>query len=277
MFLQDPIIFGIYIAFVFILGTIVGSFLNVVILRYNTGRSVNGRSGCMSCGRKLTVLDLVPVLSWIFLRGKCRQCKSKISIQYPLVEFFTGLLFLFIFISASPLFANINLTLLYFVWNAVIFSILIIIFVYDIYHKIIPDGLSYTFAVMAFLQTFILLPSLGEFTTINWLNLFSGVIMFLPFFILWLVSAGKWIGLGDGKLALGIGWYLGFVNGISAIVIGFWIGAIFAVTLMLIGQLNERFKNITMKSEIPFAPFLILGTVIEFFLRVDVIGVGLFF
>jgi prepilin signal peptidase PulO-like enzyme (type II secretory pathway) len=101
--------------------------------------------------------------------------------------------------------------------------------------------------------------------------------MFLPFFILWLVSAGKWIGLGDGKLALGIGWYLGFVNGISAIVLGFWIGAVYAVMMMLIERLNRDSKNITMKSEIPFAPFLILGIIVEFFLRVDVIGVGLFF
>jgi prepilin signal peptidase PulO-like enzyme (type II secretory pathway) len=116
-----------------------------------------------SCGAKLRAIDLFPVVSWLFLRGRCRTCKSKISPQYPLVEFFTGVLFVLLFMSASPFFAHVNLLALYFVWNAIIFSILMVIFVYDIHHKIIPDGLSYTFAIMAFIQTFILLPGFSEF------------------------------------------------------------------------------------------------------------------
>ena len=268
--------------FVFALGTIIGSFLNVVIWRYNTGRSIGGRSVCLHCGYKLRATDLIPIFSWLFLKGKCRQCGSKISPQYPLVEFFTGFLFVALFSSTTPFFDQINLVVMSFVWNAIIFSILIVIFVYDLRHKIIPDGLAYSFAVLAFIQTLILNPINHDYTTLSYLNLFAGLIMFLPFFLLWFISAGRWIGLGDGKLALGIGWYLGFVNGLSAIILAFWIGAIVCVAIMfiksmLIERLKQSSKNLTMKTEIPFAPFLIIGTLVEFFWRIDVLGIHGFF
>ena len=263
--------------FAFALGAIIGSFLNVVILRLNTGRTLGGRSGCMSCGYKLRWYDLIPIISWISLGGRCRQCKSKISLQYPLVEFGTGVLFLFLFWSTIPFIMFPYLVAMSFVWNAIIFSILIVIFVYDIYHKIIPDSLVYAFAGLALLQTLILFPFSGDYTTIAILDLLSGLIMFSPFFLLWLVSRGKWIGLGDGKLALGIGWYLGFVHGLSAIILGFWIGALYAIVVMLIDRLKLNTKSITMKTEIPFAPFLIIGAVVEFFIRTDLIGIDIFF
>ncbi len=263
--------------FVFVLGAIIGSFLNVVILRYNSGRTIGGRSGCLSCGTTLSAIDMIPILSWILLKGRCRNCCSKISMQYPLVEFLTGALFTLLFWMSLPLLEYPNLMALYFFWNAVIFSILIVIFVYDLRHKIIPDGLSYTFAILAFIQAVTTNPIYSEYSTIYLFNLLSGLIMFTPFFILWLISSGRWIGLGDGKLALGIGWYLGFVNGLSAIILAFWVGAVFAIGLMLIERLNKDHKNITMKTEIPFAPFLIIGVLIEFFIRADVIGINLFF
>src|SRR3989344_4234135 len=90
--------------FFFVFGAIIGSFLNVIILRYNTGLSqknsigFSGRSHCFSCGKNIKWYDLVPVLSFLFLKGRCRHCKSKISIQYPLVEFITGILFLATFL-----------------------------------------------------------------------------------------------------------------------------------------------------------------------------------
>jgi leader peptidase (prepilin peptidase)/N-methyltransferase len=260
----------------FILGTIIGSFLNVVILRFNTGRGIDGRSGCMTCGKQLKALDMIPVLSWFILKGRCRNCKTKISIQYPLVEFFTGILFLLLFISIELLLMYPNLAILSLVWNAIIFSILIVIFVYDIYHKVIPNVLSYTFAGLGLVQTIILLPN--EVPTITTsLDLFAGLIFFIPFFLLWYLSKGKWIGLGDGKLVLGIGWYLGFVSGLSAIMMAFWIGALYALFLMLIDHLERGKEKITMKTEIPFGPFLILAVWIQFFLNLDLFGISLFF
>lgn len=263
---------------VFILGAIIGSFLNVVILRLNTGRGINGRSSCPHCRYQLKWFDLIPIVSWFLLHGKCRNCRSKISIQYPLVEFATATIFAAILYAALPLWSQTNLVILSFVWNAIIFSILIVIFVYDLYHKIIPDVLAYAFAGLGLVQTLVLMPANFGDTTILVLDLLAGPIMFLPFFLLWFVSGGRWIGFGDAKLALGIGWFLGFINGLSAIILGFWIGAGFAIILLLTqkikNKLNASSKNITMKTEIPFAPFLLLGVLIEFLFEIDVLNLG---
>jgi leader peptidase (prepilin peptidase)/N-methyltransferase len=89
--------------------------------------------------------------------------------------------------------------------------------------------------------------------------------LFLPFYLLWKVSSGTWIGLGDGKLAIGIGFLLGTISGLSAIVFSFWIGAIFAIFIMLISRLELLSSRITMKSELPFGPFMIIATLIVFF------------
>ena len=251
------LIFGI--VYTFILGAIVGSFLNVVSLRYNTGRHLKGRSGCPSCKHPLAWFELIPILSFIFLKGHCTSCRSKISFQYPLIETLTGVLFAGIFIKINALlyFAP-QIFVLTFLYYAVCFSLLVVILIYDWKHKIIPDGFVYAFGLIAAVHALFFFGS-------GW-DLIAGPLVFLPFYFLWLVSAGKWIGFGDGKLALGIGWFLGIIDGISAIVLAFWIGAV--VSLIAIATR----KHISMKSEIPFAPFLILGFWLVFYFGWDVVG-----
>lgn len=261
----------------FIFGLIIGSFLNVVIYRYNTGKSINGRSGCMTCGKQLYFWELLPVFSYIFLRGKCAECKTKISMQYPLVELATGTSFVFLALHFNNLFLNnISYFALMFSMFAIIFSILIVIFVYDLRHKIIPDGLVFAFAILTLIYQ-LLNFNYESPDLLNWLNLFAGFILFIPFFTLWLFSGGRWIGLGDGKLAIGIGWMLGFIHGITAVILAFWIGALVSVALVLIAKLKAHGMHITMKSEIPFAPFLILGLIIVFFFPFDVFNISLLF
>ena len=264
---------------VFVFGLIIGSFLNVIILRYDnlSWKSLFGRSHCLSCGNSLRWYELVPVLSFLFQKGKCRKCGKKISWQYPLVEMLTAFLFLLIFNFNFPNFQIVSINSfsqffnLIYLW--IIFSILIVIVVYDIRHKIIPDGLSFLFASLSFLGLF--------FNNINlsWLDLLSGILLSLPFSLLWLVSRGRWIGLGDAKLTLGIGWFLGFIDGLSAVAISFWAGAFFGIFLILLSRLQTLFfkgKTFTIKSEIPFAPFLILGMVLIYFFRWDVFSLKLF-
>lgn len=256
----------------FILGTIIGSFLNVVVLRYDTGKSILGRSGCLLCKRELKWFELIPIFSFIFQLGRCRNCKERILWQYPLVEFFTGIIFLGIFLKFSDfLFTSIlSLTVLT-LYLTIIFSILIVIFVYDIRHKIIPDGLSYTFTALAFAGMFFDF-SLFQLTTPTLLHMLSGPIFFLFFFSFWFISDGKWMGLGDGKLALGIGWFLGLSLGATAIVLSFWIGALISIVLMTIPLLNFKGKRLTMKSEVPFGPFLIIGLLIVFFFNINILN-----
>lgn len=259
--------------FVFIFGTIIGSFLNVVILRYDK-KPLTGRSACISCDKKLAWYELIPVLSFLIQRGKCTNCKKNISWQYPIVEITTGLLFLLISnfefqISNGILNFEIfeYLKLLYYF---IIFSILIVITVYDIKHKIIPDSLVFSFIGVS------LLFLLFNYQTVSFLDWFAGPILAFPFAFLWFISDGRWIGFGDAKLALGIGWFMGLVDGVSSIILAFWIGSVFGVALILLsklGSLSFMGKNFTIKSEIPFAPFLILGMIIVFFFGWDILGI----
>jgi leader peptidase (prepilin peptidase)/N-methyltransferase len=256
----------------FVFGTIVGSFLNVIILRYNTGVSaLHGRSFCFSCGHKLSWSELVPVLSYIFQSGRCRHCESRISSQYPLVETVTGLFFVAIFIrygSIWGLFDNYLLLI-----NALIVtSILISIAVYDIKHKIIPDALVVALSLLSFLQIFIerFFYSADIYSGSLLIAFLAGPILALPLFLIWLVSRGQWMGLGDPKLVLFIGWFLGLRQGVSALVLAFWTGAIYGLILIGLSKFKWHGLSVNRRSEIPFAPFLILGFFLVFFFGLEV-------
>lgn len=143
------------------------------------------------------------------------------------------------------------------------FSLLIVIATYDIKHKIIPDILSVILGILAFIGLFFFkdyvfsvhLPTLFEFL--------SGLIIATPFALLWLVSRGTWMGLGDAKLAVGLGYLFGIWGALSGIVLAFWIGAFISIILVIFS------KKYGMKSEIPFAPYLVLGVILMFFLNLS--------
>jgi prepilin signal peptidase PulO-like enzyme (type II secretory pathway) len=249
----------IFLVFSFILGTIIGSFLNVVVYRYKTGMTLGGRSKCFSCDRNLSWIELFPVFSFICQGGVCKKCKSKISWQYPLVEATTGILFILVFYFSPPLSVA---TAIHTVFYLIITGLLVVITVYDAKHKIIPDPLVYTFSAIALLHIF-LVPSLWNFL--------AGPLLALPFFLLWLVSKGAWMGLGDAKLMLGIGWTIGLTAGISAVILAFWIGAIISVLWMLV--VLKKFKR---HYEIPFGPYLILGMYLVLFFHIEIFDASAF-
>ncbi|MSR70447.1 prepilin peptidase [Candidatus Kaiserbacteria bacterium] len=232
-----------------VLGAILGSFLNALLFRYNTGRSVAaGRSRCMSCGHTLAPLDLVPVLSYAVLLGKCRYCQSHISVQYPLVEALSALLAVALYVrNPEPLHFFLSL----FVWMVLLF-----VLVYDLRHKIIP----WSAMGLAILGAGALLVLDREFTSEA---LTAGVALAAPLLLLSAVSRGTWMGWADGVLEFGLGLLLGLSAGASALVMAFWIGAVVGITLLILP------RGYTMKSEVPFAPFLILGAALSYFLHVD--------
>ena len=250
----------------FIFGLIIGSFLNVVIIRFNTQRSFGGRSGCMSCKNTLSWYELIPVFSFLFLRGRCKNCKARISIQYPIVEFLSGLIFALLFLKFQDVFfyGQTFVFSLTYAYYATAFSLLLVIAVYDIKHKIIPDVLSLSLGIFSFLGLF-LFNSAGFYPHVpSILELSSGLIIATPFAFFWLVSKGRWMGLGDAKLAIGLGWLLGLSRALSGLVLAFWIGAVIGLVLIIFS------KKHGMKSEIPFAPFLVLGTLLAFLFELHI-------
>lgn len=264
-----------------ILGLLVGSFLNVVALRFNTGKSLGGRSGCFSCGSQLSWRELIPVFSWLIQKGRCRSCGSKITPMYFFGELMVGIFYGLI--GARGVIAGVewfNLSyLISTVFLFILFGILAVIFLYDLRHKIIPDSLSFAFGALAFVSLFFFGFSGGVFTYIGphvpeiW-HIAGGIIVPLPFVLLWVISKGKWLGLGDPKLMVGMGFLFGLGQGFTAVFVSFWLGAFFAlaiasVNFVLKKELLRTGKKSIMKEEIPFAPFLVLATLVTLVFNIN--------
>lgn len=228
---------------------------------------------CFSCGHTLSWTELIPIGSFLAQRGKCVTCRARISWQYPVVEWLTGIVFVTIFwmLEATLMSGDVPTFVILFVYYAVLFSVLIILAVYDILHKILPDLFVWLFALIAGIGMFFIdnsqialhIPSLSSIT--------AGLIIPAPFAFLWLVSKGKWMGFGDAKLAVGIGLLLGLSGGIAALFLAFWSGALYGVLHILWNRVHGR-KHISLKSAIPFGPFLILGTAIVLFAHLDLVS-----
>ena len=257
----------IQIITVFLFGLIVGSFLNVVILRWNTGMTISkGRSRCFSCGKTLDWYELIPLASFFLQRGSCRKCGSKISWQYPLVELGGGLAFVFAYIHTSGAFYS-GLAFASFILTAALLCLYIVVVAYDMRHKIIPDFFSYLAGIVSLCLIGVDWAATGA---IDPYRLIAGPALFLFFWAFWYFSKGTWMGLGDGKLALSMGWALGLSQGLAALMLSFWIGAIISLAIMAFQRIKNGKSKLGMRSEIPFGPFLILGFLTVFLSGIDI-------
>lgn len=259
-----------------LLGVGIGSFLNVISLRLRTSESiVRGESKCLSCGERLAVVDLIPVISFFALRGRCRRCGSRISWQYPLVELLTGALFVlvawksgFVQLLADNLsYTGAEVQLLTarelmraFVVAAaalVVMAVGVVLSVYDIRHKIIPDALNLTLTIAGAVYAFTV-HDLSNLSRLEPSFTFSAAVLAAGFFwALWAISKGTWMGLGDAKLVFGIALFSGPLLTLVSLLLAFWIGAIWGIIFLLVGAYNR-------KSQIPFGPFLFAGAVLAF-------------
>lgn len=254
----------------FLLGTIIGSFLNVYIYRFHTGKSLSGSSHCLSCGTKLNWYELFPLFSYLFLRGKCRTCRCRIPARYFLVELLTAIVFMIAVWYTNDV---IELFLLWF-----ILSVMVVVTVYDLYHFIIPDKLTIVLLILVSGWWGYLYYAKGfdlEMLMFDIVATLAGSGFFL---FLWLVSRGRWLGFGDVKLAIPLGLLVGASSVFSFIVVSFWIGA--GLSLLIIGfekirrgkaHLQIEGQALTMKSAVPFAPFLIAGCLVTFFTNFNVL------
>ena len=228
---------------IFSFGLIIGSFLNCIIYRLEIGKSfLEGHSFCPYCKHELAWHDLIPVFSFLMLKGKCRYCHKKISWQYPLIELATALLFLLIINHYHLPFT---------IYYLLITCFLIVIFVYDLKHYIIPDKVIFPAILISFL--FLLTTNSLLFNSI--LSAFGASFFFL---LIYLISQGQWLGFGDVKLSFLMGLHLGFPNILVALFSAFFTGAV--IGLILIAQSKK-----TLKSRVPFGPFLVFGTFLAMF------------
>jgi len=239
---------------IFLLGASLGSFANVCIYRLPKGKQIiSGRSLCPKCKKKINWYDNLPLISFIILNRRCRNCKKIISSRYFIVELITGITFLVIFLNFDNLYTIIFLSILA--------LILVMIFFIDLENLIIPDSLNFIIMGLAILKNF--LPSLNT-NLVDDINqsLIGGIIGYLTIWlIIFLYKAIKKIdgmGLGDAKLMAGIGLLFGWQSIPLVLFISSVLGLVFVIPSLI-----KKQKNI-MRSEIPFGPFIIISAIIYF-------------
>ncbi|MCL4392585.1 prepilin peptidase [Patescibacteria group bacterium] len=248
----------VILLFSFLLGAIVGSFLNATVLRVRGKESfVKGRSYCPHCKHSLSLFDLIPIFSFLVLKGRCRYCKENISIQYLLMEIITGIIFLlyFNFVGISFIFLPNFINIINILYDIVLISAFIYIALFDFLYFEISGKLVYVLSFIVFLY-FLIFTILGYYSIDILLNhiLFAFVIAAF-FLIIILITRGNGMGGGDMKLAFLMGLILGYPQILFVIFLSFILGSIVGVILLV-------FKVKKLKSHIPFAPFLSLSMII---------------
>ncbi|WP_127715238.1 A24 family peptidase [Halobacteriovorax sp. HLS] len=240
----------ILIAIFLVFGLLVGSFLNAVIYRVPRGINIAvPRSHCTSCKKTISWYENIPVVSYIFLRGKCSNCKTSYSILYPSVELFVGMVSV---ILAPTVLSSYNLMLYFFYFS--VFCALLCHFVIDIQHKILPNSIN------IYLASLFLVHSL-YFRSLEYIGFGLLVGFAFPYFVTYVFYKLKGeVGLGGGdiKLYAALGIILGPVNIINNIFLSCFFGAIFSLFMMSIGKMSR-------KSRLAFGPFIIIVAVFQIF------------
>jgi prepilin signal peptidase PulO-like enzyme (type II secretory pathway) len=271
----------------FVLGLAFGSFLNVITLRFSPERGfynkqhVSGRSMCPHCHKVLSWYELIPLASYLIQKGKCRTCQARLTVQYPLVEFASALIFLFVPTTLGGLFMLMvpNYLLLLVVASIIWITALLFLlaaFIIDLRHYIIPNSVNLTVFIVAviwivigwqsgafssifgasFLKQFaVVFPSLASPILNHLLGAVAGSLFFLAIYLL---SRGRAMGMGDIKLIAALGLLFGWPDIIVIMLLSFIIGAIVASALLIM-------KKKTMTDKIPFGPFIVAATFITFF------------
>jgi len=238
--------YGIEIVLIFVLGLIVGSFSNVCIYRIPRNESIiYPASHCPKCRSNISPIDNIPILSYILLKGRCRNCKSKIPIQYPVVEFLTGFIYLIIYLTYG---LSIQ-TLIYIILS----SALIIIAFIDLNEQIVPDVISLPGIVIGFIISFFV-PYISVINSALGVVVGGGIILIIGLggSVIFKKEA---MGGGDVKLAAMIGAFLGWRYIIISLFLGFFLGALAGIILIL-SKIKSR------EDVIPFGPFIVLGSLI---------------
>lgn len=262
----------------FLFGGAIGSFIGVIIDRLGIKSFFTGRSRCDSCNRELNWYEIIPVFSFIFLKGRCKKCKVKIDNSKFLLELLGGVfsivfykLFILKYFLFPIIFTNLILGIGFSLLFIILFIIFLVIILYDLKHKLVPTSFSLLLLTIGLAfeiyRVFNYYVYYGGLTSLFWLDLFSGFLISLPFLLIYFLSKKKGVGFGDIIIYFGIGYLSGFIFGISIFFISIWLGALVSVLLMIFYP-----KKYNRKSSIPFAPFILIATIIVMLFKIDIIG-----
>ncbi len=229
-----------------------GSFVSALTWRLRQRKNfVTGRSQCVHCAHVLGPLDLVPVFSWLALRGRCRYCRQRIAWIYPVLELVTALVFVGSYVYWPAGLSNSYQWVFFILWlmSAVLFMALA---VYDLRWMMLPDKIVWPLVLLALVAV-----AVRGSTEVDYVrdHLLGALIIWGFFMALIVVSRGRWIGGGDVKLAPAIGLWLGAAKTVVALLIAFYSATLVVVPLMLV-------RRISRKSKVPFGPFLIGGALV---------------
>ncbi len=251
------------ILFAFIFGAALGSFANLVADRLRVKSVWTGRSECMSCGKKLSPGELFPIVSFLWLRGKCKNCGSRLSPMYLFSEILSGTLVALAYSVAITLPFVFNIQLIIFLVTSFVICLSIVIIIYDIRHTIVPVEIVSILLVLGLILTFIRTHLYG----VSLYDIFSGIIIAAPFSILYIISKGKWLGMGDILVYAAYGFILGLPFGITMFLYSVWLGAFVAILLMIFH--SDKYG---MKSELPFTPFIIIASLLVWYTQTDILN-----
>ncbi len=249
---------------IFIIGLSLGSFVNALVWRLHEKKDwIKARSQCVNCHHELAAIDLIPIISWIILRGRCRYCQKPISIQYPIVELITAVLFLLSYIYWPVALNGWHIAVFIF-WLAALTG-LIALAVYDLRWMLLPTRLIYVLMVFGLIMAIINIVGSTNRLGVSLGYLEGALIGGGIFYIIFQISKGKWIGGGDVRL----GFLLGLLASTALrsfllIFIASIIGTIVSIVLMSVSKLKRT-------SLIPFGPFLIISIVIVQLAGADII------
>lgn len=242
----------------FVIGTAVGSFLNVVLYRSIIGQDwVSGRSRCDNCKKQIQWFDNIPLLSYLVLGGKCRYCKDQIALSHPVIEFLTGVLFVWWYWGGSLFFqlTQAPFSAVQPLFWLMVGVLLLMIFMADLLYLLIPDVAVALLLLMTVLYR-VGLTAMGIMEPMDLLKAVMGMVLSVSFFGgLWLLTKGRGMGLGDVKLVGPLALLLGWPNILVGLFMAFVGGAVTGMIMIAMGKRK-------MGQVLPFGPFLVMGTVV---------------
>lgn len=255
------------VSILFLVGLVVGSFLNVVILRGSLLKSLGGRSHCRSCKRNLTPRELIPVISFLIQKRRCRACNTVLLWQYPLVELGTATLY---GIAGWYILSHNMVWWQSFFYLSISFvgiAAAIYIFVSDLKFYIVPNGAAALLFLIGIMASVARSWHNGLIWEVLGRDIGSSIILCLVLASLWFFSHGRWMGFGDAKLILATSLILGFPLSIVAFLFSFWLGALAGITLILL-----HLKKVG--EHIPFGPFILAGSLLAYFFAKNFLFLG---